>query len=647
MPGPDSNPDTRVPPSPTAADDRLEPARTEDEYSDLTHPPIRVRPEQLRPGERGFKIPYTADLDPEKGSFAIPLLRMFPGVTQDQLLAPTSSYDEETQALTITFEFKPELEKEPLEIICYYEGEEGDRSKQTLAGIKCGPIEYSRDEIIELYARLKEFAGGVRLESLSDEQKKLFEEAGVRTEEKVFTGEEISRVIERVFLLESDDEKRAALAALVPLLDKLPSEELARVICRDAEFGELEDLGQETVRAPIPTDDSLRYYLRETGVDYDISRISIGEFCKALEHFFKEEKHDPRGVDAFFSLIWTRTPEELREIIHYYNQTHPEEDFFSALRSAKFAPQGMEDENDRLLGEALSRIISGYQEGMEEKAPVQEEMIQLPPERAVTREGRILLMIVDAETDRGYVSLDDVCKALNWAVSTDREVSKEALDGFFSLINGRSPEEMARIRDRYEDKYGRTLASAVEAARWSGKDDEPKRHALERIQHGYDPARLARALRRGAKGGDTWEGTFEYTIERVFYGLSRAEARSVFHEYRERYGEDLMEMLDWELSAAEIRPIARWVMSYNLNATLDYLWGGMGGPGTSPDSVANVLEHAELSPRDIRYLIDHYPNHHENDDHITLEEHIVHDFMMKEEERYLDILERIKEITGD
>lgn len=163
----------------------------------------------------------------------------------------------------------------------------------------------------------------------------------------------------------------------------------------------------------------------------------------------------------------------------------------------------------------------------------------------------------------------------------------------FSTLEGKSPAEMAAIRQAYQAQTGESLDAHLK--------DELSGAELDRAQGlaAGDPAKATAArLNEAMKGGLTGAGTNEAEIFQSLEGKSEAERQAIFQAYDAQYGEGktgvLQAHLKEELDGAELdraTALANGDTAAAEAAKIEQAAnGGLLGMGTDEDAINSAFE---------------------------------------------------------
>ncbi len=154
-------------------------------------------------------------------------------------------------------------------------------------------------------------------------------------------------------------------------------------------------------------------------------------------------------------------------------------------------------------------------------------------------------------------------------------------EGIFGALEGKSSDEVAAIREQYQDHYGRDLDADLQAE-LSGADLR-RATALMSADAG---AAGADALRQAMRG----LGTDEAAITSALEGRSQDELASIASEYEARHGRSLEEDLQTELSGHQRAQAQSLLAGDTTGADVAVLQGATQGLGTDEATVFARLE---------------------------------------------------------
>ncbi|WP_342375306.1 annexin [Myxococcus stipitatus] len=162
-----------------------------------------------------------------------------------------------------------------------------------------------------------------------------------------------------------------------------------------------------------------------------------------------------------------------------------------------------------------------------------------------------------------------------------------AMNGFFgadesgvrSVLEGKKPEELERIKAEYQTMTGKSLEDEIR--KWDGADKDVTLRLLNPPKEGDTQGRAdaaAEKLKLAVDGA----GTDEDAIRNVLKGKSKAEINDISAAYQRKYGEDLRSRLDSELSGRDHLELVK--QDFDLGAVNDK------DPGAAQERVRRLRE---------------------------------------------------------
>ncbi|MFY1825066.1 annexin [Myxococcus fulvus] len=162
-----------------------------------------------------------------------------------------------------------------------------------------------------------------------------------------------------------------------------------------------------------------------------------------------------------------------------------------------------------------------------------------------------------------------------------------AMNGFFgadesgvrSVLEGKKPEELERIKAEYQQMTGKSLEGEIR--KWDGADKDVTLRLLNPPKEGDTQGRAdaaAEKLKLAVDGA----GTDEDAIRNVLKGKSKQEINDISAAYQRKYGEDLRSRLDSELGGRDHLELVK--QDFDLGAVNDK------DPGAAQERVRRLRE---------------------------------------------------------
>ncbi|MEW6280471.1 MAG: annexin, partial [Candidatus Eremiobacterota bacterium] len=161
-------------------------------------------------------------------------------------------------------------------------------------------------------------------------------------------------------------------------------------------------------------------------------------------------------------------------------------------------------------------------------------------------------------------------------------------DAIFKTLQGKSPQDLEKLKATYQDHYGRDLGKDLKSE-LSGTSLSRAEASLKGDQSSADADALYQAMKSG-----TGVGTDEEAIHQTLEGKNAEQRAAIEREYLNRHGRNLRSDLKSELSGAQ-RDRAEAHMEGNqakadAAALNDAMKGGFVGLGTDEEAIYQTLK---------------------------------------------------------